>query len=67
MIYTVGHSRKKLTLTDGTASHISTNNLAASERPGMGARLRRSDPRTSSSWTTSKETLKTDFIAVETR
>jgi len=33
-------------------------NLAASERPGMGARSRKSDPRASSSWTTSKETLR---------
>ena len=37
---------------------ISTNDLAASERPGMGARSRKYDPRASSSWTTSKETLR---------
>ena len=55
MIYTIGHSGKKLTLTNCTASHISTNDLAAGERPGIGASLRKSDPRTSSSWTTSKE------------
>jgi len=61
----VGDSGKKLTLTDCTSYHISTNNTAANERPGMGARLRKSNPRTSSSWTTSKETLRTDFIAVE--
>ena len=67
MIYTIGYSGKKLTLTDCTASQISTNNLAASDRPGMGARSRRSDPRSSSSWTAFKETSRTDFIAVETR
>jgi len=62
MIYTIGYSGKKFTLTVCTASQISTNNLAASERPGMGARSRKSDPRTSSTWATSKETLRTDFI-----
>jgi len=56
MTYTIGHPRKKLISTVCTALQISTHDLAASERPRMGARLRKSDPRTSSSWTTSKET-----------